>query len=84
MPSTTDMTDEQWEQIAPMLPVQRRGRPRADDRQTIDGILYMREHECRWRDLPARYGDHVTCWRRLRTWTAGGLWERILSVVDDL
>ena len=38
---TTELTDEQWQQLRPLLPLPRkgRGRPRADDRQTLNGIL---------------------------------------------
>ena len=38
----TELTEEQWNFIKPLLPVQRgRGRPRADDRKTLDGILFV-------------------------------------------
>jgi hypothetical protein len=34
-----ELRDEQWERIAPLLPQhQLRGRPRADDRRTMNGI----------------------------------------------
>ncbi len=72
------LTDEQWQAIQPYLPPQRhRGRPRADDRRTLDGILYVLRNGCRWRDLPPTYGDPVTCWRRFTRWEATGDWERI-------
>jgi transposase len=36
------LTDEQWRCIAPHLPPQKpRGRRRADDRQTLEGILWV-------------------------------------------
>ena len=39
---STELTDEQWENLAPLLPPRRsRGRPRADDRKTLNGILYV-------------------------------------------
>jgi transposase len=38
----TDLSDAQWERIHPLLPVAKpTGRPRADDRRTINGILYV-------------------------------------------
>jgi len=39
------------------LPKARAGRPRADDRKTINGILYMLITGCRRMDMPARYTD---------------------------
>jgi transposase len=74
----TDLSDAQWERIQPLLPVAKpTGRPRADDRRTINGILYVLRTGCRWKDLPDRYGSSVTCWRRLDQWQMDGTWERI-------
>ena len=82
------LTDEQWDFIQPLLPGHKRiGRPRADDRKTLDGILYVLRTGCRWGDLPREYGAYSTCWTRLRQWEAQGVWERIwqaiLSILDD-
>lgn len=72
------LTDEQWAHIQPLLPVARReGRPRANDRRTLEGILYVLRTGCRWNDLPQEYGSGVTCWRRLTQWEADGTWERV-------
>jgi transposase/quinol monooxygenase YgiN len=72
------LTDAQWEAVRVLLPPPRqRGRPRADDRRTLDGILYVLRNGCRWQDLPSAYGDPVTCWRRFVRWEADGTWERV-------
>jgi transposase len=72
------LTDEQWARIQPLLPAARReGRPRADDRRTLEGILYVLRTGCRWNDLPPEYGSGVTCWRRLAQWERDGVWERV-------
>jgi transposase/quinol monooxygenase YgiN len=72
------LTEAQWAAVQPLLPPpRRRGRPRADDRRTLDGIVYVLRNGCRWRDLPPRYGDPVTCWRRFSSWEKDGSWERI-------
>jgi transposase len=81
--SRIHLTDRQWTFIQPLLPPQARtGRPRADDRRTIDrhtidGILYPLVTGCRWQDLPSEYGAPTTVWRRLRRWGEEGMWERI-------
>ena len=50
-----ERTDEQWTFIQPLLPPKARtGRPRADDRRIIHGILYVRIPGCRWPDRPRR------------------------------
>lgn len=74
----TALTDEQWARIQPLLPVARKeGRPRANDRRTLEGILYVLRTGCRWNDLPPEYGSGVTCWRRLTQWEADGTWDRV-------
>ena len=73
-----ELTDAQWELIAPLLPARkRRGRPRAEDRATLNGILYVLRSGCRWQDIPRQYGAPNTCWRRLSHWQGDGTWERV-------
>ncbi|HEX6544380.1 MAG TPA: IS5 family transposase [Ktedonobacterales bacterium] len=73
-----ELSDEQWARIEPLLPAGRKeGRPRANDRRTLEGILYVLRTGCRWNDLPPQYGSGVTCWRRLAQWEADGTWDRI-------
>ena len=68
----------QWPFILAFLPPPARtGRPRADDRRTIEGILYVLITGCRWQDLPREYGAPTTVWRRLKQWGEAGVWEHI-------
>lgn len=63
-------------------PPTKEGRPRADDRQTINGILYVLKTGIPWNDLPAeKYGDDVTARRRLKEWKEKGVWERIMDAL---
>jgi transposase len=78
-------TDAQWAILQPLLPSRSRtGRPRADDRRTLEAILYVLKTGCRWRDLPREYGAPVTAWRRLRRWEEEGVWERIWRTILSL
>ena len=87
--SRHELTDEQWAIIEPLIPKPKpgRGRPRADDRRTLNGIIYVLKIGCAWADLPREYGSPTTCWRRLHQWTQDGTWERIwralLSRLDE-
>ncbi len=73
-----DLTDAQWAILKPLLPLPKTtGRPRANDRQTFNGICYVLRTGCRWADLPEKYGSPATCHRRLGHWMAGGTWERL-------
>jgi transposase len=75
---TIHLTDQQWAFIRPLLPPPARtGRPRADDRRTIEAILYVLITGCRWQDLPREYGAPTTAWDRLKRWGEAGVWERI-------
>lgn len=76
--ATVHLTDRQWAFIQPLLPPPAwTGRPRADDRRTVEGILYMLITGCRWQDLPREYGAPTTVLRRLKRWGEVGVWERI-------
>jgi transposase len=76
------MSDELWEFIEPILPPHaKEGKSRADDRQTIDAILYVLKTGIPWNDLPEKYGDDVTAWRRLRDWEELGVWKRIMDAL---
>ena len=74
----TELTDAQWRRIRPWVPPPARtGRTRADDRQTLNGILWVLRSGARWQDVPRQYGSPTTCWRRLVTWQTAGVWTRI-------
>jgi transposase len=78
------LTDAQWDRIAALLPPRRpgRGRPRADDRQTLEAILYVQRTGCAWADLPAELGNDATAHRRWQEWQAAGLWEQIAALAE--
>jgi len=86
-----ELTDEQWARIAKHIPKPQAkpkgGRPRADDRQCMDGILWVLRTGARWRDLPESYPAPVTCWRRLGEWEREGvwltLWRAFLKDLDE-
>ena len=54
-----ELTDQEWEQIAPLLPVEknsRPGRPSKDNRLMINAMIWIVRSGAPWRDLPERYG----------------------------
>jgi transposase len=78
------VTDELWDRIQPLLPVRPRrfrypGRKPLDDRQVLNGILFVLVTGIGWEHLPRElgYGSGMTCWRRLRDWNAAGVWDRL-------
>ncbi len=81
-----DLTNEQWEQLKPLLPPERphTGHPNHDHRCVVNGILWVLRTGAPWRDLPGYYGKWATAYSRFRRWKAVGLWERILAQVQSL
>lgn len=87
----SELTDEQWNKIAPHLPkappARRGGRPRVDDRRCFEGILWVLRSGARWKDLPAQYPSPSTCWRRLRDWEEQdvwlAIWRKFLGELDE-
>lgn len=79
----SDLTDQEWEFLRGLLPSRAPvGRPRADDRKTINGILYVLKTGCRWEDLPPdRYGAGKTCWKRFDRWRKEGIWDAIARIL---
>jgi transposase len=75
-----ELTDRQWDLLKPSLPsTARTGRPRADDRMVINGILYVLMSGCRWMDMPSKYGSHKTVWERHKKWSERGVWKNIMD-----
>jgi transposase len=62
------------------------GRKRANDRHTLNGILFVLKGGCTWEGIPRAYGSPTPFWRRLQAWTVnstwGGIWRRLLSQLD--
>jgi transposase len=60
-----ELEDARWSRIEPLLPPRaREGKPRADDRSIVNGILFVLVTGCRGIDMPKRIGDDSTANRR--------------------
>jgi transposase len=81
------VTDEQWELIAPHLPQHppcpRGGRPRADDRECLGGLLWYLRSGARWRDMPIDLPSGSTCWRRLVEWAGEDVLWRLQGALAE-
>jgi putative transposase len=74
----TDLNDEQYAVVAPLLPTPKRmGRPPADLREVLNGILYLVRTGCQWRLLPKDFPPWSTVHTWYRRWRQDGTWERI-------
>lgn len=75
----SDLTDLEWELIAPMMPAPRRlGRPRTTDlREVMNAILYIASTGCPWRYLPKDFPPVSTVQRYFYFWRDEGFWVSI-------
>ena len=85
-----DLKDEQWAVLAPLIPrphrrADGRGRPWRDDREVLNGILWVLRTGAPWQDIPDRYPSPATCHRRFQHWVRGGVLAKILrALAEDL
>ncbi len=74
----SDVTDEQWALIEPLIPVHPGGRPRKTNlRDVLDAILYLLRTSCQWRYLPKDFPPRSTAWRYFDEWRRGGTLDAI-------
>jgi len=74
----SDLTDDQWAEVEPLIPVYPGGRPRTTSaRDVLDGILYLLRTGCQWRSLPADFPPRSTAWRYFDEWRHNGTLEAI-------
>ncbi len=77
------LRDDQWERLKDLVPGGRRGKrgPRANNRRFLDALLWMARSGGRWRDLPARLGDHNAVKRRYYRWIEMGVLDLMLEAL---
>jgi transposase len=79
-----DLTDAQWQRLAPLLPAAPgNGRPlKWEERQLIDGIRWRVRIGAPWRDVRAEYAPWPTIYGLFRRWQSDGTWDAILSALQ--
>ena len=79
----TDLSDEEWELLQPLIyPADARrgrGRQRAPQsaRACLDAIRYVLKTGCQWSLLPKEFPAKSTVHDALGSWTRQGLWPRL-------
>jgi putative transposase len=96
-----ELSDSLWERIKPLLPKplsrfrgrgkKRKnvgGRPRADARKVMAGILYVLRTGCQWNAVPQEYGSGKTLHRYFQFWSRPRvfkkMWQAGLAEYDEL
>jgi transposase len=85
-PKRHELTDEQWEQLEPLLPPQKpkTGRTNLDHRTVLNGILWILKTGAPWRDLPEGYGKWQTVYSRFYRWQKAGVWARLFQALQQI
>jgi putative transposase len=75
----SDLTDEQWAVIEPVLPPKKEGgRHRTVDlRQVVNAIFYRSRTGCAWELLPNDFPPKSTVYEYFRSWRDDGTWQSI-------
>jgi putative transposase len=83
---TTDLTDEEWQILEPLLPPEKAGgRPRKYPlREVMNGIQYVLRAGCAWRLMPHDLPHWQTADQTFRTWRQDGTWRRIHDQLRDM
>jgi transposase len=75
----SDTTDEEWHEMAALIPPARRGgRKRSVNiREVLDGLLYVLSTGCQWRAIPKDFPPRSTSFDYFGRWEADGTLRRI-------
>ena len=73
----SDLTDKQWEEIAPLYTGMRNCT--WSKRELTDAVLYLVESGCKWRQLPHDFPPYSTVHSFYRRARISGLWDKILE-----
>lgn len=82
-PTSTDLDNQEWRAIQPLLP-RSRGIKRVDDRRVLNGILWRLRTGQSWAAIPERYGPSGTCHARFIRWRDAGVWSRIVTAMEEV
>ena len=86
LPTVWEVSDVFWDNYVARLlkefdPPNVRGRRRADQRRSFNGIIYREKTGCQWNHLPAEFGDDATVFRTLKRWEEKQIFDRIWALL---
>ena len=81
MATPKEIPDDLWnesERVIPPRPSRERGgRPPANDRVLLNGMLYILRTGAPWREMPEKYDPWQTVYDRFAEWKKAGVFEQI-------
>jgi putative transposase len=84
-PYLSDLTDQQWKLIEPMIPPEKwGGRTRdVDMREVTNGILYLNRTGCQWRAIPNDLPNRSTIRHYYDRFRRDGTWQKIHDALRE-
>jgi transposase len=80
----SDLTDEQWAILEPLIPPSHGGHPRVVDiRRVVNGLFYRNRSGCQWRMLPTDFPPWPTVYYYFAKWRDAGTWQRLLDTLRE-
>jgi putative transposase len=80
-----EVPDELWTRFEPILlehyPPAATGRPRADLRRVLNGVIFRMRSGCQWNQMPKRFGDDATIHRWFQRWVRDGVFEQLWALL---
>jgi putative transposase len=81
-PYPSDLSDEQWSLIEPLIPVHALGRPRRNDmREVVNAVFYLNRSGCQWDMLPHDLPAKSTVYNHFAQWRDDDTWEKITDAL---
>ena len=82
----SDLTDEQWAIVVPLIPPAKQhprgGRPRqVDMREVLNTLLYLNRSGCQWHMLPHDVLPKSTVYDYFAQWRDDGTWTKIVQTL---
>ncbi len=82
-----EVSDADWAVLEPLLRfpqrADRRGRPPADTREVLNGVLWILRTGAQWRELPSMYPPYQTVHGRFQQWVRSGHLEKALRILTE-
>src|SRR5438034_5046924 len=82
-----EVSDADWAVLEPLLRfpqrADRRGRPPADTREVLNGVLWILRTGAQWRELPSMYPPDQTVHGRFQQWVRSGQLEKALRILTE-
>ena len=84
----SDLTDEQWAILAPMIPPAKQntrgGRPRkVDMREVLNTLFYLNRSGCQWDMLPHDLLPKSTVYDSFAQWRNDGTWAKLVKALCE-